>query len=211
MRCACILENGVNVENRYKGIRPLKYVKTSTRDHRIATASKLFAKSFENDPLLAYLFPNSSLALREAIFRYRLSQGVQNGVLYDEHEKGFLLLSRGTKARLSREALPLIPYLVWNLPRVVRFLRLHRETQRFAPKNCLVLGPLAVDPAHQGEGIAGRIVRRALVEVRHQGQPCFCRTYVRGNVRVFARFGFRLVDEREVDGLRCWTFVSGTA
>jgi putative acetyltransferase len=53
--------------------------------------------------------------------------------------------------------------------------------------HALGLGPLAVDPARQRQGIGAALVRASLERLREQGEPLVC---VEGDPRYYTRFGF---------------------
>ena len=51
----------------------------------------------------------------------------------------------------------------------------------------LVLSPLSVDPAYQGQGIGSALVRHALVQAREHGAPLL---FLEGSPAYYGRFGF---------------------
>jgi predicted N-acetyltransferase YhbS len=51
----------------------------------------------------------------------------------------------------------------------------------------LLLGPLAVDPAHQGNGLGGRLMRHAIAAARMRGHGAILLV---GDAPYYGRFGF---------------------
>lgn len=56
---------------------------------------------------------------------------------------------------------------------------------------CLLLGPVAVHPTHQGEGLGGVLIRDALAAARAGG---WSRVMLVGDAPYYARFGFSRLD-----------------
>ncbi len=66
---------------------------------------------------------------------------------------------------------------------------------------------LGVEPALQGQGIGGALIRPILARADEQRVPCYLETYAEGNVRYYARHGFALVTAgvEPSSGERFWT------
>ena len=65
------------------------------------------------------------------------------------------------------------------------------------PSDAWYLDVLGVDPARQGEGIGGALIRFGLERASAAGMDAFLETSVPGNVAYYERFGFRVVEEGE--------------
>ncbi len=59
---------------------------------------------------------------------------------------------------------------------------------RVGGRTALLLGPVAVHPTHQGEGLAGLLIRESLILARRLGWE---RVMLVGDLPYYARFGFR--------------------
>jgi predicted N-acetyltransferase YhbS len=59
---------------------------------------------------------------------------------------------------------------------------------RVGDRTALLLGPVAVHPTHQGEGLAGLLIRESLILARRLGWE---RVMLVGDLPYYARFGFR--------------------
>ena len=56
-----------------------------------------------------------------------------------------------------------------------------------AAVDALLLGPLAVDPAHEGKGIGGALMRAAIAQAQHRGHGAILLV---GDAAYYERFGF---------------------
>ena len=66
------------------------------------------------------------------------------------------------------------------------------------------LGPVAVDAHLQGRGIGSRLMRVFSARVDAAGEDAYLETDKKINVRLYERFGFEVVGEREVLGVPNW-------
>lgn len=57
-----------------------------------------------------------------------------------------------------------------------------------AGRKALLLGPVAIHPTRQGEGLGGLLIRESLAEARRQGWE---RVMLVGDAPYYGRFGFR--------------------
>ncbi|MBN2630146.1 MAG: N-acetyltransferase [Rhodobacteraceae bacterium] len=62
---------------------------------------------------------------------------------------------------------------------------------RVGGKDVLLLGPVAVHPTRQGEGLGGLLIRESLAEARRLGWE---RVLLVGDAPYYSRFGFRRLD-----------------
>jgi GNAT superfamily N-acetyltransferase len=68
------------------------------------------------------------------------------------------------------------------------------------PDRHWLLDQLAVEPAAQGRGIGGVMLRFAISRAGDDGLPLFLETGVAGNVPLYERFGFRVMGEGDAPG-----------
>ncbi|HET6329050.1 MAG TPA: GNAT family N-acetyltransferase [Planctomycetaceae bacterium] len=59
------------------------------------------------------------------------------------------------------------------------------------------LATIGVDPAHQGRGIGSALIAPVLARADEQRIPCYLETHTTGNVRLYERHGFRVVEHIE--------------
>lgn len=71
------------------------------------------------------------------------------------------------------------------------------------------LAILAVDPAHQGQGIGSSLVGPILARADAEHLPCYLDTQSERNVRLYEKFGFFVASEGLVPGhpMRIWAMV----
>ncbi len=92
-----------------------------------------------------------------------------------------------TSARLREGRLPALALVAERDGRLVGTVRLWHVT--LGPGRAgLMLGPLAVDPSLQGEGLGGRLMREAIARARALGHGAIVLV---GDAPYYARFGFR--------------------
>jgi ribosomal protein S18 acetylase RimI-like enzyme len=67
---------------------------------------------------------------------------------------------------------------------------------------------IGVDPAHQGQGIGGDLIRPVLGTADAAGQPCYVETQNDSNLPFYHRHGFEIVsDGRTPGGLPVWAML----
>lgn len=98
-----------------------------------------------------------------------------------------------------RAAPRLLRELGVGLPRA---LRLAGCWARHDPKEThWHLGPIGVHPEFQGRGVGGRLLTSFLARADQERSPAYLETDVERNVRLYERFGFRVVDREPVGGV----------
>jgi GNAT superfamily N-acetyltransferase len=63
-----------------------------------------------------------------------------------------------------------------------------------------LLDSIAVEPALQGQGIGAALIAAGLEKARADGVPAFLSTGTAGNVEIYRRCGFRLVEDLDAPG-----------
>lgn len=64
------------------------------------------------------------------------------------------------------------------------------------------LGPIGVLPAHQGSGVGSKLMNRFCKEVDSCNANAYLETDSDKNVRFYQKFGFRVVSESEIFGVK---------
>ena len=76
----------------------------------------------------------------------------------------------------------------------------HKLHHRHAPMPHWYLLAIGVEPEHQGQGVAGAIMRPILERADDQHVPCYLETHEEKNVRIYQRHGFEIAERAEVPG-----------
>ena len=66
------------------------------------------------------------------------------------------------------------------------------------------IGPVAVDPAAQQQGIGSAMLAAVCLHMDAYGSISYLETYRRENVRFYKKFGFIVLDESNVLGISTW-------
>jgi GNAT superfamily N-acetyltransferase len=80
---------------------------------------------------------------------------------------------------------------------------LHR---RLVPYPHWYLQIIGVDPAHQGQGFSGRLLRPVLERIDRERMPSYLGTNSGKNVAIYRRFGFGVVSEDKLPGTQVTIF-----
>jgi ribosomal protein S18 acetylase RimI-like enzyme len=62
------------------------------------------------------------------------------------------------------------------------------------------LWAIGVEPSRQGQGVAGRLMAPILSRADRDGHACYLETQVEGNVRIYERQGFTMVERCDLPG-----------
>jgi ribosomal protein S18 acetylase RimI-like enzyme len=170
----------------------------------ILKAGEMFARTFQNDPMLCHLFPDAakrrSISPRsfQCLLRFGLSCGevvvtsanLEGGAIWLPPES-----AQASVAKLLRACLFTLPLTAG--PRFfVRFLAYHQHLDRLrqehTPFRHWYLQLLGVDPTHQGKGHAGALLNSMLARLDRQQLPCCLDTMNGANVAFYERFRFRV-------------------
>lgn len=65
------------------------------------------------------------------------------------------------------------------------------------PRDVWYLDAIGIEPSRQGQGVGGALIRHGLAAAEAAGVGAFLETGVAGNVPLYERFGFRVVEQGE--------------
>lgn len=185
-------------------------------------AAALANRAFFNDPFLECILPDRRRRERigPRLFRAAIRFGLRYGeVLTTPGVEGVAVWcapGRGetTLWRMFRSGF-LGVYLRMRAGERARFDRLlavQREIRAAAlPGPHSYLFMLAVDPAAQGRGLGGTLLRACLARSSAEGVPCYLETSNPVNVTFYEKHGFHAALERDTmeGGPRIWGMVRG--
>jgi len=191
----------------------------------VAAASRSLAHAMRGYPLMRYFEPRDARHERAVgeCCRRAVEYGRRYGEVYatSPRAEGAAVWLPPDEARSS------IGRMVraggWRLPfavgpgLVTRFLSFYGELaarwKRIAPSPHWYLQLLGVDPEHQGQGHAGRLLESVFRRLDAQHAACCLDTETPENAVFYERFGFRVVEHytirrSEVD---CWMMMRGAS
>ncbi len=77
---------------------------------------------------------------------------------------------------------------------------MEREHELYACGPHWYLFALSVEPAQQGHGIGGGLMRPVLEQADRDGQPCYLETHTERNARFYVRHGFKVMSTVRMPG-----------
>lgn len=178
---------------------------------RFRAAAVVLARSFTDDPVSVYAFPNPRRrrpALR-AYMRGAMADAAAAGLVHVAVESGRVLgvaawMAPGrwhpSTGRILRQVPSLLQALVLS-PVSARMVRVANAAQRAHPaEEHWYLQTLGVEPSRQGEGIGRLLMEPILEQADAEGRPCYLETSTLPNVAWYRRAGFDVVDELRPPG-----------
>ena len=120
---------------------------------------------------------------------------------------GALWYPPGTKKHNFRESLAeSLPFLPEGIPHLGKASKLQRQIVASWPKEPhWYLSVLSVSPESQRQGHGGALLQPGLDAADRDGFGCWLETQRESNIPFYARFGFELVKELDIEqGVRLW-------
>ncbi len=184
--------------------------------------ARIFARAFQDDPLMRYAIPDAQQRRRllPTLMGPNARYGCRYGEVYTttaEFSGAAMWLPPGhatyTLRRLLRAGMLVAPLrLPWPVLRRLATVegRAHTLHQRYAPEPHWYLAQIGVEPAHQRQGVASRLLRPMLARMDAAGLPGYLETENPANLRIYQRYGFRVVAEDAVPGEpHIWAMLRG--
>ena len=174
---------------------------------QVKPASGMLARAFQDDPLMAYFFPDASERENKSphIFEFMLRYGVLYGEVY------------ATSPDLEGVAVWLpsgkVGMTLWRMVRSGDFSilfklgmkSLRRQLtysdyaslirRRHTPFRHWFLQSIGIDPAFQGKGYAGTLLKAMFARLDREHLPCYLDTEKEENVSIYQHYGFKVVEE----------------
>lgn len=178
----------------------------------IHRASEVLSKALYRDPQTEYFFPDLSERNKKlpVIFKFIVQYGILYGEVYATSEKleGVMIITRSenvrkTLPRLIRSGgLKVILHTGWVFYKKQKLIADYIDMihERYAPFKHWYLDPLGVEPKHQGQGYGGNMMRALLKRVDTEGLPIYLYTTNDSNVKLYERYGFKVVGSGELPG-----------
>ena len=189
-------------------------------------ASEVLVRAFDSDPVYRQIVPDSderSRSLR-SLFRAVIGYALQYGRVHTTPSmEGIVCWLTPGNTEVT----------FWRMLRTgLEFQRAMRQIRKDARHQLLdtlaymdeihkrlMAGPLmgshwylwalGVEPANQGRGIGGKLIKPVLIQADRDRTPCYLETQTERNVAFFQKWGFEIRSDEVVPGqeLRLWSMV----
>lgn len=181
------------------------------RSQAVAT----LAAAFHDDPALAWIVPDGTARRRRLprFFDWLFADHLRHGLILTSPQREAVTLWR--KPGKVHHHDPLTPAEIFRLlsifgPNILRANSVGETLDRHVPPGeaFLYLRYAAVHPSAQGKGWGGLAIRAGIAEANRLGVDTCLETAKEGNLAIYRRLGFDVVDEWTVPrGPRFWTMV----
>lgn len=173
------------------------------------------ALAFHDDPALGWIIRDAAARRRRLprFFDWLFADHLRHGMILASPQREAVTLWRRPGKVHHHD--PLTPAELWRLvrifgPSLARADKVGRHIARHVPagEGHLYLRYAAVHPQAQGKGWGGRAIRAGIAEANRLGVDTCLETAKEGNVAIYQRLGFDIVDQWQVPGgPRFWTMV----
>lgn len=174
-------------------------------DSSFEKAVDVLTRSFWNDPLNEYFFPDETLRKRflPVFFEFRLKQGRKYGEVFTTSERvegvAIWRYSDTIDSTLWRDirsgGLKMLRMygrkLLGQMMEVNEFTGERRTKHATSPY--MHLGPISVDPEMQSQGYASKLIRPMLAHLDETKTHCYLETQSESNVALYEHFEFEVL------------------
>jgi GNAT superfamily N-acetyltransferase len=179
--------------------------------HRLGALAAVFGRAFVDEPMMRWPMGacDDPVELCTLCFSYFLEVALDVGLVTEAGP------GRGAAVWIPPDRFETWAEHPWNQPRISaltddggrRYDAFWQWVDRNSPSGRLwQLDSIAVDPQAQGRGYGGALILAGLTAARSDGAGAFLSTGTERNVSIYARYGFRVVDDlcAPGDGPRVW-------
>jgi GNAT superfamily N-acetyltransferase len=189
--------------------------------NHLTKAAEVLAKAFQEYPLVAHFVPDSTKRpkTQARAFQTLLKDGIKYGEVYatSPEMEGVAVWYWPENRQSRRERTPFFiraGALLFADRERIRKEHIFQAyatavRQRVVPGQHAYLQVLGIQPAYQGKGYAGALLRPMLTRAEREGLPCFLETQSAKNVTLYEHFGFRVVEVGTIPGseVKSWAMV----
>ena len=161
--------------------------------------SRMAGEAYVNDPVHVYATRNPEQR-KKFVSHFMMERlNTSNGEDYfyiDDENRGVCVwrLARNEYTALDFLKCADWLYLYFLFPRTLRTLAAYRPLDvKVFDENCLIISPVFVDPAHQGQGIATELITKSMEELAPRGYTFGLEAQDEQNVRFYEKLGFRVI------------------
>ncbi len=175
-------------------------------------AARTLARAFQDYPVSVFIEPDAVKREKEqpGAFRSVMVSAMAHGEIYSTSPRmeGVAIWVKGDKnrpvappRRSAREWLGSLFGDKGKQRRRQAFFNFSNEIRaRLLFDRYWYLQMLGVDPAHQGKGYSGRLLKPMLARAEREGLPVYLETQLEKNVSLYQHFGFKVVEEGVIPG-----------
>lgn len=185
-----------------------------------ASAARLVARAMRDNPTHEAVFGTSPARRERRLIRFFggvipliLSKGTIIGTWDGDRLVGLLgILPPGTCRATLGDALRMAPALLTSnsAAGILRIRRWHRAWRESDPEaGHWHLGPLAVEPERQRQGIGTRLLGECCRRADAEFAMSYLETDKPRNVALYRRFDFEVIEQKTVLGVRNWFMQRG--
>ncbi len=186
-------------------------------EHSLNVSAGIMARAFYDDPLFRHAIPEPQSRKNRlpGLFRLNLEYGMLFGETFCLPEQGLAIWLPPGKTRITiyralQAGMWLTPVKI-GLKAVIRLASLNTISEKYhdqvAPDPHWYLFLLGVDPAFQGQGLGGQLIKPILDWADSAQTPCYLETNNPLAVRFYKKYGFAVAAEHSVSsgGLLFWS------
>jgi len=185
---------------------------TKLSKYQIKLASKVLSQAFHNDPLMLYLFPDSTERENKlpSMMELLLRIGIKYGIVHTTSPKleGIAVWFPSNKAKVTTWMGLLnggISYFFKHGSKAVKkqnrfYNYIYSVHKHLIPSHHWYLSIIGINPQCQGKGLSRVLFDSMLNKIDDQNIPCFLDTNNEKNLPIYARFGFKILKEYEIPG-----------
>jgi ribosomal protein S18 acetylase RimI-like enzyme len=187
---------------------------------QLPQAIAMVARAFHNDPVSIYVYPNAAERTRRLplMFNIALRYTLRYGEITTTPQiTGAACWLPPESTTVSIERLLRTDALTTSLKMGLPALRRMNNSENYmrsTQRRCIVephwyLWVIGVDPACQGQGVGGMLLRAGLERADASGLPCYLETMNPENVPLYQKFGFTIASEGNIpsSSVRMWGMV----
>jgi len=203
-----IVKLGIRKGNKMVGVILSDLTKLSK--YQIKLASKVLSQAFHNDPLMLYLFPDSTERENKlpSMMELLLRIGIKYGIVHTTSPKleGIAVWFPSNKAKVTTWMGLLnggISYFFKLGSKAVKkqnrfYNYVNSVHERLMPSHHWYLSIIGINPKYQGRGLSRVLFGSIFNQIDNQNIPCFLDTNNEKNIWIFKRFGFKILKEYEI-------------
>jgi ribosomal protein S18 acetylase RimI-like enzyme len=169
------------------------------------TLTGVLTRAFADDPLTVWMVRDDARRSEgyRRLFAEILRFGLRSGeVLTTDRSQAVAVWFAPGRYQLSLGSLfALVPEMLrafGPLSTLPKLLSVNQVGKRHPTEPHWYLFCFGVDPASQGQGVGGALLRNALAKIDAERAPAYLETALEKNVGLYQRFGFETVDKVQV-------------